>query len=964
MAEAKENSQQTQEEAQKRAEEKRQEEAARLEALKKCAIIFRIGDETNIVVAKTQQQIEHSPLKAQYAQALRIVDEILAQSPIDGDKERENTTISNIVAFCGDRGEGKTSALMTTREILLGGKTFEEAEKAQILPKNKHFKENTFKVLRLIDPAFFDNKHNLLELLIGQMYSEVKQHNSMMANSGECDELCTSGDLLKHKNLIKYFQKVRTSLAIIHKASEKNAYDNLEEIDELAAGIELKENLRCLLKLYADYFHNERVLICIDDLDLNVTDGYQMCEEIRKYLCNPSVCVVLMSIKVEQMIEVVQSYLRNNMAKEIIPNQTITEMAIRYVTKLLPTPHRVVMPKGEGIVELPVIIEDNKSNEPPFESVKDAIVKLIYRKTRYIFVNGRNVSPIVPNNLRELRLLLATLWRLEDGEKNDENHRKNKTIFKQYFYNVWIKRLKKEDVDFVASLAENNDLISINKSIVTYLAKKYTHVLGSVANSNANSILEAILNPSNTMQNLSTGDVMYVVNTLENLTAETENQRLLFFIKAFYSITLYEAYDVATIDKNHLYALSDESQVSIYKYDRVYRKMNALQRVVNGAYFTYSSGDILTKEANTLMARDIRYINPQLLKNIYNELLSKPKDAISDYEQKLNMLEFFALTTTFDAYSGEDQKESYRRSLTNPLYLTPIRPKASLVNFDVLSIFYNIINIKHTYDRWNDFYKVDNVDEQTGTILSDKTTEEEQETEEKEMQKKPSLFEIAQKNDESLYKKMMKVCSEDWKDEEERYAPEHYLISDASIRFIDVQLAIMDLALNNKRVHRVKSNKLNIRLLYNDIQSSKISLYPLKEGQGRYVLKFKFLRPICDFLTSIEEFEFDEIFSPEKPNNREENQLHDLQYALIYMASKLKFPAVGTDVRKQIKQNYPHLYRACGNADYWNKLIQKDKNYENLGTLLQILLGNKQLRDIFMANIDKLIPQMVSSPLF
>lgn len=925
-------------------------------------IIFRMGEETGIVIEKTKEQFEHSLFREQYRQVFDIMDTIIERSTPEKGKEVDDK-MSNIIVFCGDRGEGKTSALETVREILSNKTILKDAQLAGLFSEESKLDTDSFKVLRLVDPAFFDDKHNLMELLIGQMYADVLLADKEAAEKREFTPSCMDLDVDKRTQLVRLFQKVRTGLGIVHKPSDKSAYDNLEEIDQLAAGIELKTTVNELLQCYAKYFKKERVLICIDDLDLNATEGYTMAEEIRKFLSSPTSCVVLMAVKIEQMIEVVQSYLRENLST-IVSDETIKEMAIRYVIKLLPESRRVWMPNGSVLTDSKLKIYEGNELKEAFDSVKEAVVRLIYRKTRYIFVNARNVSPIVPSNLRELRLLWATLWSLNDGEKNDENHIKNKTIFKQYFYDVWIKRLQKEDVDFVVSLIDNQDLISINKSIVTYLTKKYVGILKSASKNDINSLLEAILDIRNTMQNISTGDVMYVVSTLENLTTDAETQRLLFFIKAFYSITLYEAYDVATIDKNHLYALTDESQVSIYKYDRLYRKLNALQRVVNGAFFTYYSGDVLTKEARTLRARDIRYINPQLLKNIYNELSSTPKEAISDYEQKLNMLEFFALTTTFDAYSGEDQKDSYRRSLTSPLYLVPIRPKASLINFDVLSIFYNIINIKHTYDRWNDFYKVDDVDEQTGTILSGDKSEEEQEVEEKNMQKKPSLFEMAQENEDSLYYKMMKTCSEGWEDEEEKYAPEHYLISDAAIRFIDVQLAIMDLALNNKRIHRVKSNKLNIRLLYNDIQTSNISLYPLKEGQERYILRFKFLRPICDFLKSISETEFDAIFSPDASKNQAEKQLEDLQYALIFMASRLKFPAEGIEVRNQISTLFHEFYMGCGGATYWNKLLQKDKKYDNLGGLLPILLGNKGLRTIFMQNAEKLVPSKATHPLF
>ena len=918
MAEAKENSQQTQEEAQKRAEEKQKEEAARLEELKKRAIIFRIGDETNIVVAKTQQQIEHSPLKAQYAQALRIVDEILAQSPIDSDKERENTAISNIVAFCGDRGEGKTSALMTTREILLGGKTYEEAGKANILPNDRHFKENTFKVLRLIDPAFFDNKHNLLELLIGQMYSEVKQHNSMLAKSGECDELCASGDLVKHKNLIKYFQKVRTSLAIIHKASEKNAYDNLEEIDELAAGIELKENLRCLLKLYADYFHKDRVLICIDDLDLNVTEGYQMCEEIRKYLCNPSVCVVLMSIKVEQMIEVVQSYLRNNMAKEIIPNPTITEMAVRYVTKLLPSPHRVVMPKGEGIVELPVIIEDNKSEEPPFESVKDAIVKLIYRKTRYVFVNGRNLSPIVPTNLRSMRHLVSLLWDMSDISRDEITpaNISNKVLFKNYFYNTWANQLREEDQKFIREFVTNEDLTSLNKSVVQHLSSIYEKHYGKLENTTKMlNLLPAIADNRNTIYNVSVGDVMYIVRYMESIATEKQDLYFLFFVKAFYSIKLYETYDYITSDKKNLFVEpeSEETAKYIYKYDKQIQEMNQLQRLLNGSYFTYSPGTLLPAE------RDMRKIDGKRLVQLMQSLPKDPTGCIGKYRDTLRLCEFFVLTTSRPLYA--DEPLEYDRKRKGRGYFESFNTTNNFIAFDVMSIFYNVVNIKYTYQRWNNICKATDFYKYARAVHSFK-----QDNDSKEVKG-------------SLLNEILSEHADGYKDPAgENIGHElHAFLSDAVIRISDIIFSIWENAESQKEVHGVGNNAKNIYNLFNDIDQIGICLYPISKDDGGYPLPFDFLKPITRWLNTEVSPNFDSIFDGATKRKKEDIN-HKLTVLFNKLLAAIKLPNTGTFIVNNIEKGYPDLYKS--HKPSWWKMafnLDNDHPYETVKDIVDML---------------------------
>lgn len=919
--------------------------------MEKDTIIFRMGEETGIVVEKTKEQFEQSLFKEQYHQALAIIDSIMKRTPKSDSPIEINENVSNVIAFCGDRGEGKTSALVSVRGILESKTIYKVAKDVGLFDGISYVEDKTFKVLRLIDPAFFDDKHNLLELLIGQMYADIRMDDEEKSKKNDECPLGINEDIAKRNRLMQCFQETRNSLAIIHKSPNKSPYDSLEEIDDLAAGTELKEKVNKLMQCYAEYFGKERVLICIDDLDLNVTEGYQMCEEVRKYLASPEICTIMIAVKIEQLIEVIQSYLRERMHKEVVSDETIKEMAIKYVMKFIPESHRVLMPNGSILTDSKLKIYENNELKEEFESVKEAVVRLIYRKTRYIFVNTRNVSPIVPRNLRELRLLWATLWTLNDGEKNDENHIKNKTIFKQYFYNVWVKILQNEDLTFVEALTSNDDLVSINKSIIAYLTRKYKDVLGAKSTSNTNSLLDAILNPSNMMQNISTGDVMYVVSTLENLTADTEAHRLLFFIKAFYSITLYESYDEMTIDNNHIYAINNDTKISIYKYDKLYRRLNALQRFLNGSYFTYEPEEIMPKEAISQKPRDMRYINPKHLRVIYEELINNTPETLNDYEIKLNTLEFFALTTTNDAYSDDDAK-TFRRLQSSPIRVMNIRPKAKRIAFDVLSIFYNIINIKHTYERWNDFYRVEDAEEQDIFALENQKSEAEQEQEDNRNQQKPSLFVLAQDNAFSLYNKMLRECADV---AIPRYTPEHYLVSDAAIRFIDVQLAILDLALYNKNVHHVSSNKLNIRLLYKDIQELGISLYPIKEGDQRYELKFHFLTPIKEYLEDISAEAFDKIFNSDALINFDRDILKKVVSLISLLSANLSFPADGVTIHRQIRRSNPELFKECGGLRYWNKVIMRDKTYNSVWDLIpgftqskeymEVLINNEQLID-------------------
>ena len=800
-------------------------------------IIFRMGEETGIVIEKTKEQFKHSLFKEQYKQAFSLIDGILSRTSKARTSDEIDENISNVIAFCGDRGEGKTSALETVRGILFDEDIFREAKDAELFPKEiKKLNSNSFKVLKLIDPAFFDHKHNLLELLLGQMYSEVKLHNAIMAKTGECDELCSSGELVKHKNLVKYFQKVRTSLAIINKASEKNAYDNLEEIDELAAGIELKENLRCLLKLYADYFHKDRVLICIDDLDLNISEGYLMCEEIRKYLSLPDVCIVLMAIKVNQMVEVVQSYLRNQLTS-IIKGQVIIDMSTKYVAKLLPESNRILMPSGEEIVERPLQLawEKDKKEYPP---VKEVVVQYIYNKTGYIFINGRSISPIVPTNLRAVRHLIGMLSAMPNAK--DKNHRdnlKNKEDFKTYFYTSWKNNMSdRGNLVFVDTLSINEDVVSINKTVVN-------HLKGIILPHNESkqdnieiedSVLKDILNPLNAMQNISLGDVFYVMNYVENISTSTENKLLVFFLRAYYSMKLYDMYNFISESEKNLFP-DAANGIAIYRYDTQLQKRNLVQRLVNGSYFSYTAGSLIPSDKR-LIPRDKRVVNGKELVKLFKNL--KP----SSKKEHL-ICEFFALTTSYPAYAW--QGIDYDRKLTSRSYFDSFSESNQFVVFDALSIFYNIINIKQTYQRWNDIYNIGRKDTE-----------------------KRDFFEDSLNNKNSLLYAMLKICEEkhNWSPKTELDEKLHYFISEAIIRISEVQLAILDNLVNTRNQSKTGGNLYSLQNAYQNIRNIGIQLYPNREGADIYEMRFWFLEPIIQYLSDkkrIEDDDFNKIFQLE-----------------------------------------------------------------------------------------------------
>lgn len=906
---------------------------------KELPIIFNIED--GIGVRNERREYEKSAFYEQYKVAFRIMSTICKNAEI-GDNGK---VASNIVAICGDRGEGKTSLLTSIKTILSDNEAYKAAKAAGIvmLDDVENLSPEKVKVLDVIDPAFFDDKHHLIELVLGQMYNAVKDDTRQYY---EQHRLAEKQNL--RNELMQKFQEVRQSMLVVNGASQ-DAYDKLDEIDDLSTGMSLQRNLNELFEAYCKYFERKRIVIMIDDLDLNATDGYKMVEEIRKYLSNPQYCLLVIAMKVEQLHDVVMSYQREKFKDQnLVPNNVIKDMAEKFVIKLLPESQRVVMPGGTGLVERKLQIFEGEKFKEEFASAKEAVVWLIFRKTRYVFVNGRNLSPIVPTNLRELRTLVHLLWALPDITRDEAPaNYTNKAQFKSYFYYTWTNNLKNDDRTFVRELVENEDLTSLNKSVVMHLndvyEKYYDNKKENKSLNKSTDLFAQIVDKRNRIHNISVGDVMYVVRYMESIVTDKKDLNLLFFVKAFYSIKMYEAYDVISLDEDHLYVNKEQDVSSkyFYKYDQQLKKMNQLQRLLNGSYFTYEQGSLLPAK------RDMRAINGYKLRSLMSELPEKAEECNGDFLYKLQICEFFILTSTHPLYAEDKKTVYYDRTRSSRGYFEPFTKDNNWLAFDALSIFYNVINVKHSYERWNNFCDI------------------------------KDFYDYAKRVSGSLLNNLVGVNPDyDVPQGNQLANPPHAFISDATIRISDVILSIIDNAENSRKVARVGGNVNNLRTLYNGIRDLGIHLYPLndqEENSGE--LTFRFLEPIDELFKNLtiknnvldEATQkrildlFDEIFGIEeeehipferkkRASERESLKPH-IKKMMATLLSRLRFPAMSLEVADAINSYNPFLMQKFGEGN-WKNLIGVKVQYTSINDVVNRINSNtisaqKELLNIY-----------------
>ena len=113
-----------------------------------------------------------------------------------------------------------------------------------------------------------------------------------------------------------------------------------------------------------------------------------------------------------------------------------------------------------------------------FVSVKQAVLELILKKTRYLFYNTSYYeSYIVPRNLRELRQFMKLLITMPDYNADGQEHLHNKTIFKEYFFKTWVRtNLQVEDQERVKDLFDVHDHTLLNKVILDIVDRRFSVV--------------------------------------------------------------------------------------------------------------------------------------------------------------------------------------------------------------------------------------------------------------------------------------------------------------------------------------------------------------------------------------------------------------------------------------------------------------------------------------------------------
>lgn len=387
----------------------------------------------------------------QYLEAATMLENIMANEESDKQPDwKKAETENNIIAFCGERGEGKSSAMFTFINAVVNEK---EQKESTIFAQCENVKNTVFSEPIVIDPSAFDNVHNVLDIIIASIYQKF---------SDKYDVSPEGFDNYRREQLLNEFQKVYKDISLLNDPAKmlEEEYDyegSIEKISKMGESLRLRRDLSNLVKLYLDYmmpedsrnqYTSKKLLIAVDDLDMCNANAYKMAEQIRKYLIIPDI-VIVMALKVEQLQLCVQEENFKNYSN-VLKNQEkiagaildVEDMAERYIAKLIPKSRRIYLPNVRYI-ENAKISYQKKNGEIIYEdkmtnSLNASLMDLIYMKTGMRFLlNDEKMNWLQPDNLRDTVNLIILLGDMKVPE-NDSEYLENIEKFTEYFEKEWI----------------------------------------------------------------------------------------------------------------------------------------------------------------------------------------------------------------------------------------------------------------------------------------------------------------------------------------------------------------------------------------------------------------------------------------------------------------------------------------------------------------------------------------------
>lgn len=318
-------------------------------------------------VEEFEDSIFSDVYKAAHMQIERIINTSGTQE-MDNDAERfcNGNEKSNVISFVGERGMGKSSAMLSFTYFLkqypdnIGSvkskafqfkihpladerKKLEESKEEMLRNANVHFY-----TLSKVDVAILTNE-SLFDVVLAKMWTDFS------ARAGKAGD-----DSYSFSHTKESFNSIKDVYTLYYKDEKQNKnLTSVSQLQELSRSLALREEFAKLVANFLDSMvidgriavRDRFLVIPIDDLDLASEKTMAILEQLRIFLSVPQV-IVLTTVDIEKLLLCGNKKFSDELMCESNRNEyekdRIRQYSDQYIAKVLPRNSRIYMPKYGG----------------------------------------------------------------------------------------------------------------------------------------------------------------------------------------------------------------------------------------------------------------------------------------------------------------------------------------------------------------------------------------------------------------------------------------------------------------------------------------------------------------------------------------------------------------------------------------------------------------------------------------
>ncbi len=349
--------------------------------------------------------------KEYYNHIFDCISQICSITSPKGEKNNIEDDIeqSNILSILGGRGSGKTSALLSIKKIIRDFHVINERDEPKLFTEYRKLFKSIYVLEKPIDPSVVIDSDNILRLVLSLLFDNYIERNSKQLKEN-------------YQAMIEQFIQLNKTINRLTKPELEN--DSLEDLLSSKEIFNLKASIRRLIADFLSSMSENRtykhLMIMIDDVDLNTKSCFEMLEQLRKYLSQDNVIIILSgnyddferAIRNEYCSSYSSQYTSQENLKEL--RNQIVNNAEHYLIKVLPKLYRINANENASLIQ---------------ENLQENILQKLEKIGLYIERNNQTMRRIgeyiYGNSLREYIQFNNSIGYQKNEDKDEGEEKKD-----------------------------------------------------------------------------------------------------------------------------------------------------------------------------------------------------------------------------------------------------------------------------------------------------------------------------------------------------------------------------------------------------------------------------------------------------------------------------------------------------------------------------------------------------------